>query len=564
MSYFNKKVLISLTLVAVATVLAVAPRANEKLAADYYPSYGYSGQSGFNGQPSGQIYQSSTVMPLGTCIYTDTISWTTQNVSQAEVTVSDSTSGQKIFATGTQGSAATPWLVPGDSYNFVLWNLSNGQQTFLAQTTINLSTWTCNGQNSGGSFPTPTPTPFGSGTGSGNFSLTSNNQFCVGQVPVYSITSSAAWANQTIDWTSSFNGSVNSQTSFVLNSNGNWTASGNAWSSSNIGSWQKTAQINGVTQTLNFTVQNCGGSSGSFPTPTPTPVGSFGSGSFSLSSNNQFCVGQTPTYTISSSPAWANQTINWTSSHNGSINSQANFLLDGSGNWTASGNTWQSNDVGSWQKTAVINGVSQNLSFSVQNCGGSTGFNPTPTPTPINSGGFGNFTLVSNNQFCVGQSPVYTITASTNTGEQTINWTSSHGGSINNQTTFSLINGFWTASGEPWGNNDVGQWQKTATINGVSQTLTFNVQNCGNSSSDSSSSGDIGGGVGTGSGAIGGSVGNSNGGTIGGGVGTSNDSFGGSVGNDSQTFGGSVGNENQTIGGSVGSSSSGIIGSGVN
>src|SRR5579864_933860 len=70
-------------------------------------------------------------------------------------------------------------------------------------------------------------------------------------------------------------------------------------------------------------------------------------GSFSLTSNNAFCVGQTPVYSITSSTSWAGQNINWTSSHNGQTNSQTTFTLDSNGSWSASGSTWQSGDVGS-------------------------------------------------------------------------------------------------------------------------------------------------------------------------------------------------------------------------
>ncbi len=110
------------------------------------------------------------------------------------------------------------------------------------------------------------------------------------------------------------------------------------------------------------------------------------SGNFSLTSNNDYRVGQTPTYTISAPSNWDGQIINWTSSHNG-ISSQTTFSLNSSGQWTASGNTWGYGDVGSWQKTANINGVSQTLSFSVQNCGGTPVVN---NPYPSNNDGFGN------------------------------------------------------------------------------------------------------------------------------------------------------------------------------
>lgn len=88
--------------------------------------------------------------------------------------------------------------------------------------------------------------------------------------------------------------------------------------------------------------------------------------SFSLTSNNNFCVGQTPTYQIFGGTP--NATINWTSS--GPLTqSQMSFQLNASGTFSGNGNAWQTSDVGSWTKTATMNGISQVLHFTVNNCG---------------------------------------------------------------------------------------------------------------------------------------------------------------------------------------------------
>jgi len=112
----------------------------------------------------------------------------------------------------------------------------------------------------------------------------------------------------------------------------------------------------------------------------PSPTYS-NNGSFTLNSNNNYCVGQVPTYTITAPSNWAGQSINWTSRHNGSVNSQNTYTLGSGGSWSANGNAWDSSSVGSWQKTASINGASQTLSFNVQNCGGTVNNPPATSGT---------------------------------------------------------------------------------------------------------------------------------------------------------------------------------------
>lgn len=93
------------------------------------------------------------------------------------------------------------------------------------------------------------------------------------------------------------------------------------------------------------------------------------SNTFTLSSDKQqYCLGDTPTYSLRASLSWANQTINWTSIHNGQTTSAA-FTVDFSGGWSQQGRVWQPGDEGSWQKIARINGQSRTINLSVQNCG---------------------------------------------------------------------------------------------------------------------------------------------------------------------------------------------------
>ena len=171
----------------------------------------------------------------------------------------------------------------------------------------------------------------------------------------------------------------------------------------------------------------------------------------------------------------------------------------------------------------------------------------------------GSFSLTSNNNFCVGQTPIYTIASQSSLAGQTINWTSTHGGVTAGQSSFTLdSSGYWSASGNMWSSSDIGSWQKTAAINGLTQTLTFSVQSCGNSNNTNNSNlGTIGGSTG-GLQTIGGSTTGGSGQTLGGSVGTGSDPFGGSVyGN--QTIGGSTGGL-QTIGGSVSGGGDPVIG----
>jgi hypothetical protein len=93
------------------------------------------------------------------------------------------------------------------------------------------------------------------GQNTAGFILTSNNNFCVGQTPVYNISNGPA--NAAVTWIS-YGPSGQTQTSFTLSNTGNFSGNGNAWQNSDIGSWTKMAVIDGVAQSLQLQVINCG------------------------------------------------------------------------------------------------------------------------------------------------------------------------------------------------------------------------------------------------------------------------------------------------------------------
>ena len=188
-------------------------------------------------------------------------------------------------------------------------------------------------------YNTGTPMNYYSGNTSGGFSLNSNNSYCVGQTPVYTITAPSAMANQTIYWTSSHNGAMANQMTFTLNSSGYWSASGNSWGSGDVGQWTKSAAISGNTQSLNFSVQNCGNVLGS-----NTNTGTFGNpASFIGTSNDTFGAGPNaaniafPVNTVNNSSP-----INSTNGFN-TVNTPAPvYLANGTvlnGNQTTNGNS---------------------------------------------------------------------------------------------------------------------------------------------------------------------------------------------------------------------------------
>ncbi len=116
----------------------------------------------------------------------------------------------------------------------------------------------------------------------------------------------------------------------------------------------------------------------------PTPTYQNNTGSFVLTSNNNYCVGQTPTYTISGGQA--NASITWISVGPRGQTQMA-LALNSSGSFSGTGNIWQTADIGSWTKTATINGLSRSINFQVQSCGNTSGstYNNQSVPTANNT-----------------------------------------------------------------------------------------------------------------------------------------------------------------------------------
>lgn len=105
--------------------------------------------------------------------------------------------------------------------------------------------------------------------------------FCVGETPRYIITADKALVGKKILWSSFKNGvpmgEVDADYGFYLTLRDNqavWEAYGSAWTTNDIGSWRKEANINGVRKSKSFSVRDCA-------VPPPPPV----------TNNNAVCVG---------------------------------------------------------------------------------------------------------------------------------------------------------------------------------------------------------------------------------------------------------------------------------
>lgn len=102
-------------------------------------------------QPTGN--NSITATPggqIGTqCLLTGSVQWTnSSDVQSVDVTVQDLTANSAVNSmTGTGGtpnsSNTTPWLTPGDTYQYSLYNTTNGQFTLLQQTNEQVPALNC-------------------------------------------------------------------------------------------------------------------------------------------------------------------------------------------------------------------------------------------------------------------------------------------------------------------------------------------------------------------------------------------------------------------------------------
>lgn len=94
-------------------------------------------------------------------------------------------------------------------------------------------------------------------------------------------------------------------------------------------------------------------------------------------------VGETPTYTLTGAPP--NQTIAWTSYHNGDftgeLNSTYGQIVEPNGTARLSaGGPWREEDIGTWQKIANFSdGTSAIVTFQVVPASAA----PSPSPSPV-------------------------------------------------------------------------------------------------------------------------------------------------------------------------------------
>ena len=94
--------------------------------------------------------------------------------------------------------------------------------------------------------------------------VTDKTSYCVGDTPRYTLTGGPGLAGYKILWTSYFNNvitkEIDADYGFKLASNGtgsSWTAYGSTWDSSNIGNWEKVANVGGGLKRASFTVKSC-------------------------------------------------------------------------------------------------------------------------------------------------------------------------------------------------------------------------------------------------------------------------------------------------------------------
>lgn len=462
--------------------------------------------------PSGSISATSGGQIGAQCLRTGTVSWNTQNVSDALVTVNDLDDADGAVDHSRMLSAQgneTPWLVPGHRYLYVLYNVSNGAQVELARYALNVNGLSCEQPVEPKSF---------------TFSASS---FCVGSQPSYSIVGTTNLVNFPILWSSTFNGVATGENNAyvgqtIANNGGQatWSGVGSTWTSAHIGHWTKTATISGVSQTQTFDVRDCN------PTPEYKPVicapknqstqtnqavsftASQGNGSFTWSapsssrtSGSGYSFNTTfpnaGTYTVSvtdgrSSDTCSVQVTAPTPVYNPVICAPKNQTVQK--NQSASFSASSGNGSYTWSapSAVVANGSGSSFSTSYNNAGtfavtvtdgrSSDSCNVTvQAPAPEVK----DFSLVATS-FCVGTQPTYSVVGTANLVNYPIIWSSTFNGSPTGENnayvgqTIAASNGqaSWSGVGSTWTNVHIGQWTKTATINGVTKTVHFEVKDC--------------------------------------------------------------------------------------
>ena len=222
--------------------------------------------------------------------------------------------------------------------------------------------------------------------------------------------------------------------------------------------------------------------------------------SFNLNvSNPPICANYgAPTFSVTNaSSGLIGKQIYWSSTFNGQSTGENkdgySQYINNSGSWSGVGSVFNSNQVGSWTKTASFvdgNGnviASQTVSFTVlptndPSCGGTT-------PPPASYG----FNLsITPNQVCVNtQSSVAITNAISNLNGKQVFWSST----LNGQNTGENLSGYnqfinngsYSGQTSTWTASEVGSWTKTASFvdaNGnviASQTTGFTVLPLSNS-----------------------------------------------------------------------------------
>ncbi len=361
-----------------------------------------------------------------------------------------------------------------------------------------------------------------------DFTLTTDNNFCVGQNTRYTITSTANLIGQSILWNSTLNGQNTGENNYyvgqIVSGNGGlgfWSDVGSTWTTANIGQWTKTATINGISRTVSFEVKNCG------TTPPPTQTlqcspsnqnasvnqtvyftatggtgnytwtanGGYPTGGYGSSFNTSYASGGNKTVTVSDGSTTANCNVAVATPQNPTLqcspqtqsanpNQPVYFTAtggDGNYSWSANGGSPSNGNGQSFSTTYSASGSKQ---VTVTSGGTTANCNVTVNQQPAQQY---DFTLVTDNNFCVGQNTRYTITATANLIGQSILWNSTLNGQNtgeNNYYVGQVVSGsgglgFWSDVGSTWTTANIGHWTKTATINGISRTVSFDVKNCG-------------------------------------------------------------------------------------
>ncbi len=208
--------------------------------------------------PTHNLFASIDGQISGQCLRTGNVTWNTTGYDSVLVTIDDlnDQSGAQTFATNTSGNEATPWITPGHTYQYILYNTTNGAKTVLDQKNVTAPALTC------GETPVTPPT-----VQAFNFSINPTT-FCANTYPTFSITNATSGLEgKYVYWSSTRNGQSTGENLSYYNdviTNGHWSDVGNGYTLSQVGNWVKTATIyagpgltNPVTRNVNFTVTDC-------------------------------------------------------------------------------------------------------------------------------------------------------------------------------------------------------------------------------------------------------------------------------------------------------------------